>query len=58
MVHDVVGRVAHPEQGAGRVQVTGHAGPRVHVLTQTLEQERVVFISYCNMSRNLFSTET
>lgn len=37
MVDDVVGRVAHPEQGAGGVQVARHARPDVHVLADALQ---------------------
>lgn len=36
VVDDVVRRVAHPEQGAGGVQVTRHARPHVHVLADAL----------------------
>jgi len=36
VVDDVVGGVAHTEQGAGRMEVTRHACPHVHVFTNAL----------------------
>lgn len=36
MVDDVVGGVAHTKQGAGRVEVTRHARPHVHIFTDSL----------------------
>lgn len=36
VVDDVVGRVAHTEQGAGGMEVTRHARPHVHIFTDAL----------------------
>lgn len=36
VVDDVVGSVAHTKQGAGRMEVTWHACPHVHIFTNAL----------------------
>lgn len=36
VIHNVVGGVAHSKEGAGRVQVAGHACPDVHILPDSL----------------------
>lgn len=36
MVDDVVGSVAHTKQGAGRMEVTWHTCPHIHIFPDAL----------------------
>ena len=51
VIHDVVRGVAHSKEGAGRVQVAGHACPDVHILPDSLGKRPNKWLPQQNTAR-------